>query len=125
MPAPTFPCPVCDYPKLTEPARTRSGGGSYEICPSCGFQFGVTDDDEGWTFPNWRAKWEKSGRPWSSAGIPRPANWPPALPTAAAAVTEKAATSPAKSTAKHVSKPAQKPAAKPAAPAKKAAKKKK
>ena len=25
-------------------------GGSYEICPSCGFQFGVSDDDLGSTY---------------------------------------------------------------------------
>ena len=43
-----FTCPVCGYPELEEPPRSpRTGGGSYEICPSCGFQFGVTDDDKG------------------------------------------------------------------------------
>ena len=43
-------CPVCGYPKLEEAPRTQAGGGSYEICPSCGFQFGVSDDDRGFTY---------------------------------------------------------------------------
>ena len=38
-------CPVCGYRKLREKPRTYDGGGSFEICPSCGFQFGVSDDD--------------------------------------------------------------------------------
>ena len=39
-------CPVCGYPELEEVPRTHDGGGSYEICPSCSFQFGVSDDDK-------------------------------------------------------------------------------
>lgn len=70
-------CPVCGYPKLKEAPRSKSGGGSYEICPSCGFQFGVTDDDEGFTYEQWRAKWEKGGMKWSSTQ-PMPKNWNPA-----------------------------------------------
>jgi hypothetical protein len=31
-----------------------SGGGSYEICPSCGFRFGATDNDEGISYASWR-----------------------------------------------------------------------
>jgi hypothetical protein len=68
-------CPVCAYPKLTEVPRGRSGGGSYEICPSCGFQFGVSDDDAGFTYAAWRAKWKKAGAKWSSKGITPPARW--------------------------------------------------
>ncbi len=70
-------CPVCGYPKLKETPRSKSGGGSYEICPSCGFQFGVSDDDEGETFELWRAKWQAAGMPWSSSTKP-PAHWDPA-----------------------------------------------
>jgi len=68
-------CPVCAYPHLTEPARSKSGGGSYEICPSCGFQFGVDDDDKGITFEQWRAKWIKGGAKWASKGIAKPDAW--------------------------------------------------
>ena len=65
-------CPVCGFPSLTEPPRGKSGGGSFEICPSCGFQFGVSDDDRGFTHAQWRAAWKKNGCPWSSQQKPPP-----------------------------------------------------
>ncbi|WP_206026091.1 hypothetical protein [Roseimicrobium sp. ORNL1] len=68
-------CPVCGYPSLSEPPRSPSGGGSYEICPSCGFQFGVDDDDRGRTYEQARQAWEEAGAPWSSKGIPAPKGW--------------------------------------------------
>lgn len=71
-------CPVCGYPKLKEAPRTKSDGGSYEICPSCGFEFGVTDDDRGFTYQTWRAKWEQAGMPWSGAAKP-PKDWNPVV----------------------------------------------
>ncbi len=71
----TWPC--CGYPTLQEPPRSSSGGGSYEICPSCGFQFGVSDDDEGFTYASWREQWKKRGMPWSSKGIAPPKGWNP------------------------------------------------
>ena len=40
--AESFVCPACGYPDLTEPPWSESGG-SFEICPSCGIQFGYTD----------------------------------------------------------------------------------
>ena len=70
-----YTCPCCGFPALKEPPRSVSGGGSYEICPSCGFQFGVTDDDEGVSYSSWRALWKKRGSPWSSKGIEPPRNW--------------------------------------------------
>ena len=73
--APHHVCPVCGYPRLAEPPRGASGGGSYEICPSCGFQFGVDDDDKGISFAQWRAEWLAKGAPWSSQGIARPQTW--------------------------------------------------
>ena len=69
-------CPVCGYPKLKEEPRTEATGGSFEICPSCGFQFGVTDDDAGFTYAGWRAKWRRQGMPWSSSSK-RPKGWDP------------------------------------------------
>jgi len=71
-----YSCPVCGFAKLTEPPRSQSGGGSYEICPSCGFQFGVSDDDAGHTYEQWRADWQKNGLKWSSSQ-PIPKNWNP------------------------------------------------
>jgi hypothetical protein len=70
-------CPCCGYPALHEPPRSASGGGSYEICPSCGFQFGVSDDDAGFTYASWREQWKKRGMPWSSKGIAPPSGWNP------------------------------------------------
>jgi hypothetical protein len=67
-------CPVCNFPALTEAPRSQSGGGSFEICPSCGFQFGVSDDDGGFTYAKWRTAWKKSGMKWSSRQAP-PKNW--------------------------------------------------
>lgn len=72
------PCPVCGWPKLSEPPRSLSGGGSYEICPSCGFEFGVSDDDAGHTHASWREEWVRRGMPWSGKGRAAPAKWDPA-----------------------------------------------
>jgi hypothetical protein len=70
------PCPVCLYPGLSEPARSpKSGGGSYEICPCCGFQHGVDDDDKGITYSQARTAWVKAGAKWTSQATPPPQNW--------------------------------------------------
>jgi hypothetical protein len=71
-------CPVCGYPDLHEPPRSSTGGGSYEICPSCGFEFGVSDDDLGYSYERWRSEWVRDGMPWRSPR-PRPAGWDPAV----------------------------------------------
>jgi transposase-like protein len=70
-------CPVCGYPDLREAPRSKRSGGSYEICPSCGFQFGVTDDDQGLSYEQWRETWRDGGMKWSSQRT-QPANWDPA-----------------------------------------------
>jgi hypothetical protein len=61
-----------------EPPRSPAGGGSYEICPSCGFEFGVTDDDLGYSYEQWRADWIGRGMPWSGSAREAPAGWDPA-----------------------------------------------
>ena len=60
-------CPVCGFDKLVEPARNKTGGASFEICPCCGFQFGVTDDDKGISYNDYRLQWIEKGMLWSSA----------------------------------------------------------
>jgi len=60
---------------LKELPRPKAGGGSFEICPSCGFQFGVSDDDRGQTFAGWRKTWVKAGAPWASKARPAPTGW--------------------------------------------------
>jgi hypothetical protein len=69
-------CPVCGYPDLHEAPRSASGGASYEICPSCGFEFGVSDDDLGFTYEAWRDEWIRDGLVWQGTA-PRPAAWSP------------------------------------------------
>lgn len=71
-------CPVCGFRELSEPPRSSTGGGSYEICPSCGFQFGVTDDDRGIPYEQWRANWIAVGMPWDRGSSDPPPGWDPA-----------------------------------------------
>ena len=132
-----YTCLVCDYPYLSEPPRSEIGGGSFEICPSCGFQFGVNDDDEGISYETWRKRWEADGMKWQSFNIKQPANWHPvakgpsigvrgAVVIARAPESAKPAAreNPVEPAAAPAAKPAKSPAKeKPAAPARKAAKK--
>jgi hypothetical protein len=61
-------CPVCDY-ALDEQPWSSAGGGSYEICPRCGIQFGYTDDAGGdlkarqRLYAEWRREWRSAGSP--------------------------------------------------------------
>jgi hypothetical protein len=74
---PPYRCPVCGYLGLTDPPRTEALGGSYEICPCCGFEFGVSDDDRGYSYQQWRADWIAYGMTWWSSARPAPADWDP------------------------------------------------
>ena len=69
-------CLVCGYPKLKEAPRDEESA-SYEICPSCGFQFGVSDDDRHYTYQWWRQEWLEKGMPWCSRGRAEPDGWDP------------------------------------------------
>lgn len=73
---PPYQCLVCGYLGLDEPPRTAESGASYEICPSCGCQYGVTDDDRGISYEHWRREWIAAGMRWWSRR-PRPAGWDP------------------------------------------------
>ncbi len=73
-------CPVCGYNDLDKPAyynNNPKASGSFEICPSCGFQFGVTDQDRHISFEQWREEWIAKGMPWDGMGIKPPPNWNP------------------------------------------------
>lgn len=81
-------CPICGYPELLEPPFYSNGGGSYEICPSCGFEFGYDDfnhvdySKETYLYvreqciKNWRKNWVEDGMKWNSK-IKKPNNWNP------------------------------------------------
>ncbi len=66
------------YDGLEENPRPAAGGGSFEICPSCGFQFGVTDDDRGIAYDDWREEWIQAGMAWDKGRSQAPAHWDPA-----------------------------------------------
>jgi hypothetical protein len=70
-------CPVCGFDGLDEPPYSPSGDGLYEICPCCGFQFGVSDDNQGISFHEWRHGWIERGMPWDSHGSNPPPDWNP------------------------------------------------
>ena len=79
-----FTCPVCGYPDLSEQPESPENGSSYEICSSCGFEFGVTDEDAGYTYESWRARWVANGMTWRATGIePPPEGWDPRAQLAA------------------------------------------
>ena len=62
---------------LAEQPRSESSGGSYEICSSCGFEFGVSDDDLGFTYEQWRQKWIDGGMIWNRGRTEPPISWNP------------------------------------------------
>jgi hypothetical protein len=72
-----FTCPVCGFDHLEEAPYSVSGAGLFEICPCCGFQFGVTDDDMGISFHEWREGWIDQGMRWDSQGSKPPPGWNP------------------------------------------------
>ena len=72
-------CPVCGYDDLPEPPYGADGDdwGSFEICYSCGFQFGVTDRDKHISHDQWRQQWIDGGMIWDSIGRKMPEGWDP------------------------------------------------
>lgn len=77
MTPPLNTCPVCGFDQLDEPPRNRTGGASMEICSCCGFQFGVTDDDQGVSCDDYRERWIAGGMAWSGKGKKAPKGWNP------------------------------------------------
>jgi len=69
-----YTCPVCGYPGLKKDPHYAA---SFEICPSCRFQFRVTDDDRGLTYEQWREKWINEGMIWDKGKSEPPVNWEP------------------------------------------------
>ena len=74
-------CPVCGYDGLDEPPFNERGAGSDDICPCCGFQFGLDDfpyEDRERLVAEWRERWVAGGCVWKfpSDGLP-PEGWDP------------------------------------------------
>ncbi len=74
---PRFMCPVCGCEELKKPPRSETTGGSYEICPHCGFQFGYDDEDQGISDEEWRRRWTAKGMPWFARTRLPPPGWDP------------------------------------------------
>ncbi len=78
-----FTCPVCGYDGLTERSWTNESGGSDEICPSCGIQFGYTDFAGGDPqaredlYKRWRREWIENGMRWDKGRSTPPPGWDP------------------------------------------------
>ncbi len=72
-----FMCPVCGWVELKKPPRSETTGGSYEICPCCGFQFGYDDEDQGISDEEWRRRWIAKGMPWFARTRLPPPGWDP------------------------------------------------
>ena len=72
-----YTCPICGFDKLDEPPYSPSGDGLFEICPCCGFQYGVTDDNQGISFHEWRETWIEQGMPWDQGSSNPPPGWDP------------------------------------------------
>jgi hypothetical protein len=66
-----YACGCCGYIGLGEPQRSASGGASHEICQSCGFESGFTDDVEGYDYAGWLEQWRAGGMKWFSKKRPR------------------------------------------------------
>ena len=64
-------CPVCGFLGLEEPAYT-GGAPSYEICPSCGTEFGLHDYDQ--SFVKLRQRWIRGGCQFSFPDL-QPPGW--------------------------------------------------
>ncbi len=77
-------CPICDFSGLYEPPYNRFGNGSDEICPCCGFQFGLDDygfENKEEAFDKWRRKWVRKGCHWFSNFRHQPKDWNPIVLT--------------------------------------------
>ncbi len=69
----SFVCPVCGYPELTEPPYDQHLCASFDICASCGTEFGL--DDASRTHEELRKDWIDAGTPWYSKALKPPSDW--------------------------------------------------
>ncbi|HEY2172355.1 MAG TPA: hypothetical protein VGH85_00930 [Mycobacteriales bacterium] len=71
-------CPICGSPdQIAEPRSPTSGGASFEYCPCCEFQFGYQDDDQGFSYSEWRGRWISQGMRYGAEGDRPPSEWNP------------------------------------------------
>jgi transcription elongation factor Elf1 len=70
----SFTCPICGYPDLSEDPDPH-GAPSFEICPSCGTEFGLDEGPNG--YDGLRQGWIERGMQWCSAVRRPPPEWNP------------------------------------------------
>jgi hypothetical protein len=67
-------CPVCGYSELNEPAYDpETGAPSFDICPSCGCEFGY-DDATPLVASDYRKNWIHRGAHWFKPEL-KPNGW--------------------------------------------------
>jgi len=66
-------CPVCGYANLAELPYDKTGGASFEICPSCETEFGYHDASK--SHAELRKLWLAAGAPWRSRATVSPPDW--------------------------------------------------
>jgi len=64
---------VCGYDSLEAPAYDSRGCASFEICPSCGTEFGY--DDVSKEHARLRTEWKRKGMCWWSRSTSPPEKW--------------------------------------------------
>jgi hypothetical protein len=79
-----YQCPVCGYPDLDEQPWVGDSA-SFEICPSCGTQFGYSDAAPGGEVERiqlhrrLREVWSAAGYHWHFAHQGPPPDWDPVV----------------------------------------------
>src|SRR5215831_19596617 len=73
-----YPCPVCGYPDLPKPPLDMS----YEICPSCGTEFGYSDfavsvEERHQRHRELMVQWLQTGPKWQAEWMEPPQDWDP------------------------------------------------
>jgi hypothetical protein len=66
-----YVCPVCGYRELPSPPVDMS----YEICPSCGTEFGYNDFRR--SHNDLMMDWVRGGMRWHASWQPQPPDWKP------------------------------------------------
>jgi len=70
-----YMCPVCGYPEIEEIPYLDENTPSYEICPSCGTEYGY--DDLVKTHTQLRDEWIINGLSWWAKSESPPSDWNP------------------------------------------------
>ncbi len=69
-------CPVCGFKSVSS---FYDDNGEFsavdDTCPSCGYQFGYTDLNSGYSFKEWRHKWISEGMVFKHLVVQMDSDW--------------------------------------------------